>query len=173
MLKRNNEVCPYYFRWLGDLRKTTGPLVYTIFSSFIIATFIANVLCYFGVWTVIMTTAKQINVSFCWFWKFNLAVTTFTEHFKYGAILRMRLLCFILLGICHFVVLSLQRFKEDDDDSRKYRKTAKILVLFVIAYMAQWWPLVVYTVWSYIAVPHIGIIEVHVFHTLIHYYLEL
>ena len=62
--KENKEASTYYFRCLGDLRKTTGPLVYTIFSSFIIATFIANVLCYFGVWTVIMTTAKQINVRF-------------------------------------------------------------------------------------------------------------
>ncbi len=51
------------FRCLGDLRKPTGPLVYTIFSSFIIAAFIGNMICYFGVWTVIVTTAKRINVS--------------------------------------------------------------------------------------------------------------
>ena len=62
--KKTKKTYAYLFRCLGDLRKSTGPLVYTIFSSFIIATFIANVICYFGVWTVIMITAKQINVSF-------------------------------------------------------------------------------------------------------------
>ncbi len=53
----------------------------------------------------------------------------------------------------------MQKFKQDKD-SQSYSKTARILVLFVVAYMAQWWPLVVYTTWSYIAVPHIAIVEV-------------
>ena len=69
------------FRCLGDLRKSTGPLVYTIFSSFIIATFVANLICYFGVWTVIMATAKEIDVSY---FKGTMRIFIFTllHHFK-------------------------------------------------------------------------------------------
>ena len=45
------------------MRKPTGPLVYTIFSSIIIATFIANIIFYLGVWIVIKRTAQQLQVS--------------------------------------------------------------------------------------------------------------
>ena len=39
-----------------------------------------------------------------------------------------------------------------------YQRTAKILVCFVVAYLAQWWPMVVYPIWSYYETPHIAMI---------------
>ena len=55
-----------------------------------------------------------------------------------------------------------QRFdaKGNADALQKYIKTMGILILFVIAYMAQWWPLVAFSIWSYFGVPHIGLVEV-------------
>ena len=55
-----------------------------------------------------------------------------------------------------------QRFgaKGNTDTLQKYMKTIGILILFVIAYVAQWLPLVAFSIWSYFGVPHIGLVEV-------------
>ena len=39
------------------------------------------------------------------------------------------------------------------NDQSKYANTAKMLILFVVAYFAQWWPLVLLSAWSYVAPP--------------------
>ena len=39
--------------------------------------------------------------------------------------------------------------KGNGDTLQKYMKTIGILILFVIAYMAQWWPLIAFSIWSY------------------------
>ena len=46
----------------GDMRKQSGPIVFTVYSSFTIATFITNIICYLGVWITIVSTTKRINV---------------------------------------------------------------------------------------------------------------
>ena len=33
-------------------------------------------------------------------------------------------------------------------------------MLFVLAYVVQWWPLIVFTFWSYVQNPHIAIVVV-------------
>ncbi len=47
--------------------------------------------------------------------------------------------------------------QEAHKDAHTYRKTARILVLFVAAYLAQWWPSLVYVVWSFFGTPHVAI----------------
>ena len=46
----------------GDLRKETGPIAFTITSSFHFATFIINIICYAGVGVVIIWNKRRINV---------------------------------------------------------------------------------------------------------------
>ncbi len=41
------------------------------------------------------------------------------------------------------------------EKKNQYQNTAKLLILFVVAYTAQWWPFFIYSVWYYIAIPHI------------------
>lgn len=54
-----------------------------------------------------------------------------------------------------------QKFKEDAQKSaQKHGKTARILILFVLAYLAQWFPYVMYTIWSYFGEPHWILVEV-------------
>ena len=44
-----------------------------------------------------------------------------------------------------------------NNDQSKYANTAKMLILFVVAYFAQWWPLVLLSAWSYVAPPPVAI----------------
>lgn len=46
----------------GDMRKPTGPTVFTMFSSVIIGVFAANIVFYLGVWVAIVKTSKQLQV---------------------------------------------------------------------------------------------------------------
>ena len=39
----------------------------------------------------------------------------------------------------------------------KYHRTARIMLVFVAVYMAQWWAYVVYSIWELIGVPHVVI----------------
>ena len=39
----------------------------------------------------------------------------------------------------------------------RYAKTARVMTIFVVAYLAQWWPSILLSVWSYIAPPPIVI----------------
>ncbi len=52
-----------FLRCLSDMRKPSGPTVYTIFSSFVIATFIFLLLCYIGVGFAILASRRRMNVS--------------------------------------------------------------------------------------------------------------
>ena len=67
---------------------------------------------------------------------------------------------------CRFCfILFFKRFNEDREGNKKrtkYSKTARILSLFVIAYLAQWWPVVLYTIWGYEAQPHIILVVVSI-----------
>ena len=66
----------------------------------------------------------------------------------------------------YFFTFFFQKFQKVDgksDDKNNYTKTARILILFVLAYIVQWWPLVVFTFWSYFENPHIAIVEVRFF----------
>ncbi len=44
-------------------------------------------------------------------------------------------------------------------DQKAYNKTANILTLFVLAYFAQWWPFMLYGVWSYFGPPPVMIVQ--------------
>ena len=63
-------VCRYHTRTLlcsprcfADMRRPTGPVIQTVFGSFVVVAFITNLICYVGVWTTISHTSRQINVS--------------------------------------------------------------------------------------------------------------
>ena len=43
------------------------------------------------------------------------------------------------------------------ENSRKFHKTARVMMLFVAAYIAQWWPYVTHTTWRLFGEPHISI----------------
>ena len=45
------------------MRKDTGPIPFTVVSSFHIGTFLANIISYSGIGIVIMANRERINVS--------------------------------------------------------------------------------------------------------------
>ena len=50
------------------------------------------------------------------------------------------------------------------EHSRRYLKTARIMMLFVVAYIGQWWTLVAYGIWTLFGQqPHIAIVTMDVF----------
>ena len=87
-----------YYRCQGDMRKPTGPLVYTIFSSIIIATFIANIIFYLGVWIVIKRTTHQLQVCFS-ILGFYHALSCHKNYFILSVQINSRLI-FLGLNIC-------------------------------------------------------------------------
>ena len=59
----------------------------------------------------------------------------------------------------HFTVMNIQiqtrrmsRFNEGEkakEERRKYQKAAQVLTLFIVSYVAQWLPWIVYCIWSF------------------------
>ena len=66
------------------MRKDTGPIAFTITSSFHMATFIVNIICYAGVGVVIMLNRRRINVRILHFIKFIVILLDQSAyiHFK-------------------------------------------------------------------------------------------
>lgn len=122
---------------------------------------VADVFCFF---------LKHINAAERNFIIFNSSSSTSTPTLFLSGFSVWQFPCqyrlnFIECSIFKFVKLFMvifQRFgaKGNTDTLQKYMKTIGILILFVIAYVAQWWPLVAFSIWSYFGVPHIGLVEV-------------
>ncbi len=69
----------------------------------------------------------------------------------------------------HFVVCCPQELDDAGAarDARQHGRTARILTLFVLAYLAQWLAYVVYTIWTYFGEPHwflVWVCRLDVFH---------
>ena len=50
----------------------------------------------------------------------------------------------------------MNRFNEGEkakEERRKYQKTAQVLTLFIVSYVAQWLPWIVYCIWSFVTPP--------------------
>ena len=43
--------------------------------------------------------------------------------------------------------------KKAKEERRKYQKTAQVLTLFIVSYVAQWLPFIIFCTWSFIAQP--------------------
>ena len=41
------------------------------------------------------------------------------------------------------------------EERRKYQKTAQVLTLFIVSYIAQWVTWIVYCIWSFVTLPPI------------------
>ena len=63
---------------------------------------------------------------------------------------------------CDVLHVHFQKYmdKRQQQEGRNQNKTARILVLFVLAYLGQWLSYVIYTVWSYFGEPHWIFVEV-------------
>ena len=38
-------------------------------------------------------------------------------------------------------------------DRKKYQKTAQVLTLFIVSYIAQWWAWIAFCMWSFFGAP--------------------
>ena len=71
---------------------------------------------------------------------------------------------YFLFVMCrHFLSLKRYNANKEGNMKRANNRTARILSLFPLVYIAQWWPVILFTLWGYAADPHISVVVVCLF----------
>lgn len=48
--------------------------------------------------------------------------------------------------------------KQSGNAHNKYLRSTKVMLIFVLVFIFQWWPLAVFAIWAIFAVPHLAIL---------------
>ena len=61
----------------------------------------------------------------------------------------------------------MNKFNEGEkakEERKKYQKTAQVLTLFIVSYIAQWLAWIVYCIWSFVTVPPVVMVTFSYMH---------
>ena len=82
---------------------------------------------------------------------------------RIGKLLSNMIACFMIIVflfnvICYLGIWSrIRQVMKTQKNGKKYGKTAKVMMLFVAAYIGQWWAYVVHSIWSFFGESHVTI----------------
>ena len=62
------------------------------------------------------------------------------------------------LGIWYKINKVSRKSTTTSANQKKYHRSAKTMMFFVAAFIAQWWAFIIFNLWNFFSVPHISIV---------------
>ena len=74
------------------------------------------------------------------------------------------IMTFVFNVACYLGIwIKIRQVMQTQKKSNKYGRTAKVMMLFVAAYICQWWAFVVHSCWEFFGQPHVSVFWAAVF----------
>lgn len=110
----------FFFRCLTDNRNPDAMILLKVLGLIQVVIAVIDIVLYSSVWATITGTQKNLK-------KFDKKAPKTKTQTQNGVA---------------------QKSSHEEQQTNKYRRTVKVLTLFVVAFLAQWWPTIITGIWT-------------------------